>query len=265
MQLIANISLMFTELPLPLRLAAAARAGFDGVEIQFPYEVDARELKRLAGDLPVVLINVPADDGRGGVGRSTDAAQRARFAEGVEQAVRYAEILGVRKTNVLSGPPPIGQDDQVTARVLSDNVALAAERFDAVGTEVVVEAINPFDVPGFWLDGLDKALRFLEGQADPRVSLQFDLYHMARTEPDLVDAIRRAGSLIGHVQFADNPGRHEPGTGSIDFAAAFTALRDTGYDAPVAAEYRPAGLTEDGLGWMEDISRMIGRGRLLAG
>ena len=259
MQLIANISLMFTELPLELRFAAAARAGFDGVEIQFPYEADPRELKRAAGDLPVVLINVPADDGRGGNGRSTDAAQRALFAAGVDEAVRFAEILGARKANVLDGPPPIGQSDTVTARVLSDNVLLAADQLDQVGTEILVEVINPFDVPGFWLDGLEKALRFIDGQADPRVGLQFDFYHLARTEPDLVTAIRRAGRHIGHVQFADNPGRHEPGTGRLDFEAAFAALKAVGYSGPVAAEYRPAGRTEDGLGWMDELSLLIGR------
>lgn len=253
MQLIANISLMFTELPLDLRFAAAARAGFDGVEIQFPYEMDPLLLKRCAGDVPVVLINIPADDGRGGIGRSTDAAQRGLFAEGVESAMRYAEALGVRKANVLSGPPPVGQSDTVTARVLSDNVQLAAERMDSVGVEIVVEAINPFDVPGFWLQSLDKALRFIDGQGDPRVSLQFDFYHMARTEPDLPAAILQAGPRIGHVQFADHPGRHEPGTGRIDFAAAFAALHKTGYRDVVAAEYRAAAGTQAGLGWMEQV------------
>jgi hydroxypyruvate isomerase len=114
----------------------------------------------------------------------------------------------------------------------------------------VVEAVNPFDVPGFWLDGLGKALGFLDALGDERILLQFDFYHMARTEPDLVAAIAEAGPRIGHVQFADHPGRHEPGTGGIDFTSAFAALKRTGYDDVVSAEYRPAGRTDDGLGWM---------------
>ncbi|NNM74251.1 TIM barrel protein [Enterovirga aerilata] len=260
MQLVANLTLMFTEVPFLDRFAAAARAGFAGAEVQFPYEWSTEEIRRAAGDLPIVLINLPASDGRGGNGRATDAGARDAFAQGVEQAVRYAEELGVSKVNLLAGPPPIGQDDRTTARVFSDNVALAARRFERAGAELMLEVINPFDVPGFWLDSLDKFLRFYAGQGDPRIRLQFDLYHMARTEPDLVAAIRRAGELIGHVQFADNPGRHEPGTGELDFKAAFGALRAVHYDGAAAAEYRPLGRTEDGLGWMKEAPAWFGRG-----
>jgi hydroxypyruvate isomerase len=259
MQLVSNLTMMFTELPLLDRFAAAARGGFAGVEIQFPYEAEIADLRRAAGDLPIVLINVPASDLRGGNGRATDATARAHFAEGLEQAVRYAGELGVSKANILAGPPPIGQDDRTTARVFSDNVALAATRFERIGVELMLEVINPFDVPGFWLDSLDKFIRFYGGQGDPRIRLQFDLYHMARIEPDLVEAVRRAGELIGHVQFADNPGRHEPGTGSLDFKAAFAALRAVHYDGAAAAEYRPAGRTEDGLGWMKQAPAWFGR------
>lgn len=259
MQLIANLSLMFTEVPFLERFSAAGRAGFAGVEIQFPYEWSVEEISRAAGELPIVLINVPALDERGGNGRATDGAARAAFAEGVEQAVRYAAELGVSKVNVLAGPPPIGQDDATTARVFSDNVSLAAKRFERIGVETMLEVINPFDIPGFWLDSLDKFLRFYAGQGDPRLRLQFDLYHMARTEADLVEAVRRAGDLIGHVQFADNPGRHEPGTGQLDFKAAFAALRAVHYDGAVGAEYRPAGRTEAGLGWMKEAPAWFGR------
>jgi hydroxypyruvate isomerase len=250
MDLIANITLLFTELPLAQRFAAAARAGFDGVEIQFPYEADAAALRRAAGDLPIVLINVPAADGRGGNGLSTDAAQQGVFLRALDQAVRYAEILRVQKVNVLPGPPPAGQPPDVTDGTLVENVRLTARRMAEIGVRTLVEAVNPFDVPGFWLDGLHPALSFLDGLADPSVQLQFDFYHMARTEPDLPRAIERAGWRIGHVQFADHPGRHEPGSGEMDFAAAFAALRGVGYDGAVSAEYRPAGATTEGLAWL---------------
>jgi hydroxypyruvate isomerase len=133
-----------------------------------------------------------------------------------------------------------------------------------IGVKVVVEAINPFDVPGFFLDGLDPALAFLDLLGDPAVSLQFDFYHMARTEPDLVAAIARAGWRIGHVQFADHPGRHEPGSGAIDFEDALSALRKTGYAGAVSAEYRPAGRTEAGLGWMSRLRAQLGTGPQVA-
>lgn len=259
MQLVANLSFMFTERPLPERFAAAARAGFEGVEVQFPYDHDADALRRAAGDVPVVLVNAPASDPRGSIGRATDASLRAEFRQGLEETVRYAEALRVAKVNVLPGPPPPGQDAETTDAVLADNLRLAAERLAGAGVAVVVEAINPWDVPGMWLDGLGKALRFLERLGEPRVRLQFDLYHMARTEPDLAAAIGRAGDRIGHVQFADTDGRNEPGTGGIDFEAAFAALRRTGYDDAVAAEYRPRGRTEDGLGWMSRVPGWFGR------
>ena len=250
MHLIANLSLLFTEMPLARRFGAAAAAGFEGVEIQFPYESDPAALKRDAGGMPIVLINAPARDPRGANGLATDATQRQAFAENLEEAIRFAGILGVRKLNVLPGPPPPGQADAETEAVLADNLSLAAERCDGIGVAVVTEAINPFDAPGFWLDRLGKALSTLETLGDRRVKLQFDLYHMSRTEPDLVAAIGAAAPWIGHVQFADDPGRHEPGTGSIDFPAAFAALRRAGYGDAVSAEYRPAGRTQDGLGWM---------------
>jgi hydroxypyruvate isomerase len=250
MQLISNLTFMFTEVPLLERFAAAKRAGFEGVEVQFPYDHDLALVKRAAAGVPVVLINAPASDRRGGNGRSTDASLRQEFRDGIEQAMRYAEALGVSKVNVLPGPPPPGQEAAETDAVLAENLARAAERLSEIGVATVTEAINPWDVPGMWLDGLPKALEFLDRLGDAGVRLQFDLYHMARTEPDLVAAIRTAGPRIGHVQFADTEGRHEPGTGGIDFDAAFRALHGVGYDGAVSAEYKPAGRTEDGLAWM---------------
>lgn len=259
MQLIANLTFMFTERELHDRFGAAARAGFEGVEVQFPYDQDAAALRQVAGDLPIVLINCPASDPRGGNGRATDASLRAEFRQGLEEAMHFAEILRVSKVNVLPGPPPPGQDAGTTDAVLAENLVLAAERLGGIGVAVVTEAINPWDVPGFWLDGLGKAQSFLAGLGDPRVRLQFDLYHMARTEPDLVAAIEAAGPSIGHVQFADTEGRNEPGTGGIDFDAAFAALHRVGYDGAIAAEYKPAGRTEDGLGWMSRVPGWFGR------
>ena len=258
MRLIANLSLMFTEVPLERRFAEAARAGFDGVEIQFPYEIDADALCRAAGDLPVELINVPAAHPSGGIGLATDARLEGDFRDAVEIAARYAGALGVRKLNVLAGAPPDGQAPGLTEDTLAENVRHASRRFRALGIDTVVEAINPVDMPGFWLDGLEKSLGFLDTLGDPSVKLQFDLYHMALTEPDLPAAIERAGWRIGHVQFADAPGRHEPGTGGIDFAAAFAALARTGYRGAVSAEYRPAGRTADGLGWMAALRGRLG-------
>jgi len=140
---------------------------------------------------------------------------------------------------------------------LVENLRRAGDLFGTIGVKVMVEPVNPVDVPGFFLSSLDAALEALDRADHPNLFLQFDFYHMAITEPDLVATIRRAGPRIGHVQFADTPGRHEPGTGTIDFARALAALKETGYVGAVSAEYRPKGETLAGLGWMKDFREMM--------
>ncbi|MEW5423608.1 hydroxypyruvate isomerase family protein [Amorphus sp. 3PC139-8] len=258
MELIANVSLLFAERPLLERLPAAMAAGFDGVEIQFPYDEEVSLLSHVAVDCPVHLINAPAGAPLSGdVGLSTDAERIEGFRKGIDVARRFADGLGCRKVNVLAGPPPPGQPDDVTRRVLIDNVRALADVLSADGRRVMVEMVNPYDVPGYFVDSLDMALKLIGEIDHPSVDLQFDLYHMARTEPDLIAAIWRADSAIGHVQFADVPGRHEPGTGSIDFVSAFNVLRAIGYSGAVSAEYRPLTRTESGLDWMRTLKPVV--------
>lgn len=260
MRLAANISLMFTEVPLPARFTAARDAGFDGVEIQFPYDHAATALADAAqaAGMPVVLINIPAGDiAAGDVGLGALPDRRAEFAAGVAQCLPYARALGVRRVNILPGRPAPDADPEACHAALAANLRMAAEAFAPFGIRVMVEPINPIDVPGVFLDRLAPALRAVRAAAHPGAAVQFDLYHMARTEPDLPAAIAEAGALIGHVQFADTPGRHEPFSASLDFAAAFAALRGAGYDDWVSAEYRPAGRTQDGLGWMPRLRAML--------
>lgn len=259
MRLIANLSMLFTELPLVERLAEAKAAGFAGVEIQFPYSDSLEVLARArdAAEIDIVLINVPAGDLAGGdLGLAALPDRRAEFYEAVETAAYWAAALDAKKTNILAGRP--GEIDKETAwRTLTENVRAAADRFGEIGVAVGIEPVNPYDAPGFFLASLDLGLEAVSRAGHDNVHLQFDLYHMARTEPDLCAAIERAGPAIGHVQFADAPGRHEPGTGGIDFSAALHALKKIGYDDALAAEYRPAGQTEDGLTWMADFQRMM--------
>lgn len=260
MRIAANISLLFTELPLPDRFAAARDAGFDGVEIQFPYDHPAEALAaaaRAAG-MPVVLVNIPAGDiGAGDVGLGALPSRRAAFRAAVERCLPCARSLGVRRVNILSGRPGPDEDRAACAATLAANLRHAAEAFAPFGIRVMVEPVNPVDVPGFFLDRLAPALQAVRAAAHPDAGVQFDLYHMARTEPDLAAAIAQAGAAIGHVQFADTRGRHEPFTGDIDFAAAIAALRRAGYDDWIAAEYRPAGRTEDGLAWLPRLRRLL--------
>lgn len=258
MRLIANISTMFKEVPLAARLKAAHAAGFEGVEIQFPETADIEHLKAQsdAHDMPIILINVPRGPGDS-VGLAALPGQEEAYRAAVATCATQAAALGARKVNVLSGRAPEGAKRDACLSTLKRNLVHTAELMGAIGVRVMVEPVNRVDVPGFFLSGLAEGLSLLDDIDHPNLALQFDFYHMAITEPDLPDAIRRAASRIGHVQFADTPGRHEPGTGSIDFSMAFAALRDIGYDVEVSAEYNPQNSTLQGLGWITDFKRML--------
>lgn len=258
MHLSANLSMLFCETPMVERMALAAEAGFASVEIQFPEDENLPALASATEtlSLPVTLINVPRGEDNE-VGLAALPGREEDFRAAMERCAAQAKTLGVTKTNILSGRPPAGADREICMACLTDNLRRAGDLFGTIGVRVMVEPINPFDVPGFFLTSLDAALEALERADHPNLFLQFDFYHIAITEPDLVSAIRRAGPIIGHVQFADTPGRNEPGTGSIDFASAMAALKETGYQGAVSAEYRPKGETMAGLGWMRDFREMM--------
>jgi len=254
MQLIANLSLLFTERPLPERVAAARQAGFDGVEIQFPYELSPLELKRELErqGMPLLLINLPAGDLMdGGPGLACQPQRRREFAEALDTALEYAAIAGPKMVNVLAGRLTAGQDPEQAFMTLAANVREAARAFSRLHIEVLVEAINPLDMPGFFLYTPQQQLDLLREIAQPNVRAQLDLYHMARQAIDPGQAIAELGDAIGHVQFADCPGRHEPGSGVLDFPAIRHQLEQAGYRGVWAAEYRPSGRTEESLGWMQ--------------
>jgi hydroxypyruvate isomerase len=255
MLLVTNLSLMFTEVPLIERFQAAADAGFSRVEIQFPYEADPGALvaARDAAGVEMILVNVPAGDmAAGDVGLTSLPGRTAEYREAVETCLIYAKALGVSRVNSLAGRPAEGRTPDA-ADTLTENLRYAADRFAEIGVTVLVEPINPYDVPGFYLTSLDQAIEAVERADRPNVKILFDLYHLAQTEDSLNAAAERAAGLIGHVQFADVPGRVEPGAGTIDFAAAFDALRRIGYEDCISAEYRPVATTVEGLGWMPDL------------
>lgn len=259
MQIAANLSMLFHDLPMVERIAAAADAGFKVVEIQFPYEVELADLVRARerAGVEFALINVPAGDLQAGdVGLTSLPHRRDEYRAAVELCFSYAEALGVTRINSLAGRPPQGE----TAAALStliENLQFAAERFAEIGATVLVEPVNANDVPGFLFNQLEPALQAVSDVKRDNVKILFDLYHMAQSEPSLVEAIKNCGPLIGHVQFADTPGRHQPGTGNIDFQPAFEALKAVGYSGRVSAEYWPTGDTVASLGWREDFEKWM--------
>lgn len=248
----ANLSTMFKEYDPIDRPGAAHAAGFRAVEMQFPYELDCGVLAGVIKDLAlaVSVINVPCGDFvAGGAGNAALPGRTGDFRESVALARQYAEALGARHVNVLAGTPSI--DRETAESTLADNLHHAAAVFAEIGVGVAVEAINDIDRPGFFLSTARSVIDIIDRADHPNLSLQFDLYHMAMMGLPLVDTYRQHADRIGHIQFADAPGRHEPGTGNIDFAPVFAAIDESGYDGWVAAEYLPANGTENSLDWMQ--------------
>jgi hydroxypyruvate isomerase len=259
MRLAANLSLMFCEVPLIERLKSADDAGFSVVEIQFPYEADLDDLIRARDECGVEmgLINLPPGDlAAGDRGLTCLPGRQQEFQDAVATGMNYARGLDVRLINCLSGCPPPGDRREATGTLI-ENLRYAADQFAEIGATVLVEPVNPGDVPGFMFNRLGPALDAVRATERDNVKLLFDFYHMAQTEPSLVDAVRQAGSLIGHVQFADTPGRHEPGSGTIDFDQALLALKGIGYEGDISAEYRPTHVTSESLDWMDKFATLI--------
>lgn len=248
----ANLSMLFTELPLLARFQAARDTGFQAVEMQFPYEAALPELQaaRERAGVEVVLINVPAGDlMQGGDGLASVPGREAAFHAAVEQALGYAAGLGVRCVNVLAGRLAEGVARAAAHDTLAANLRHAAERFATIGVKVTCEAINPFDMPRFLLNTSADMLAMLDRVSHPNLAMQVDLYHLARMGEDLPTLLRQHWPQIGHLQFADVPGRGAPGSGELDFQALFGLIAALPYQGWTGAEYKPGMASADSLGW----------------
>jgi hydroxypyruvate isomerase len=255
MKIAANLSLLFTELPLLARVQAAAAAGFDGVEIQFPYEVPALQLKEALAraGLPLRLINLPcADLMTGGPGLAAVAARQTEFDAALQQALTYAAMTRPAYVNVLAGRLAAGVSRAQALACLMANLHKTAEAFALLGIGVLCEAINPLDMPGFLLNTPTQLDELLRAVNHPNLQAQFDLYHMARQGLDMPAGMALLAGRIGHVQFADCPGRSEPGSGKLDFPYLLQALRDSGYAGWLGAEYQPSRIAGETLGWLQE-------------
>jgi hydroxypyruvate isomerase len=252
----ANLSFLWTERPFLERFDAAAEAGFSRVEYMFPYEHPAADVReRLdAANVEQVLFNLPAGDWAGGErGLAGHPGRIDEFRAGVEQALAYAEVLGVEQLNCLAGLRLENVDPAVQWSALIDNVRYAARAAQATGRRLLLETVNTFDVPGFLLPTTDDALRLMAEVSEPNLKLQFDAYHVQRMEGDPAARLAPLLDRVGHVQIADAPGRHQPGTGDIDFSALFELL-DEGYEGAVGLEYIPIPDTAGSLGWLEELT-----------
>lgn len=248
----ANLSMLYPEHAFLDRFAAAAADGFTGVEYLGPYDETPEDVARALADsgLTQVLFNVPSGDwaaGERGIGGLP--GREAEFAQGVDKAILYAEALGCTQVNCLAGIAPEGAEAAHEA-VLAENLKMAADRLGAAGIRLLLEPINTRDIPGFLVTGTHQFLRIADAVGSPNLWLQYDFYHMQIMQGDLVPTFEALRDRIAHVQIADNPGRHEPGTGEINHPYLFESLDRLGYAGWVGAEYKPAAGTSEGLTWM---------------
>jgi hydroxypyruvate isomerase len=251
-KLAANLSTLYTELDMLERLDAAARSGFRAVEIQFPYAYakDALAERLERNRLTLVLHNLPPGDwaaGERGIACHPDRV--GEFQDSVGRAVDYATALGCRQLNCLAGIAPPDAKREAARATFVANLRFAADKLEAAGIRLLIEAINTHDIPGFFLSRSREAFDIIRETGSANAYFQYDVYHMQRMEGELANTIRANLPLISHIQIADTPGRHEPGTGEINFAFLFRHLDAIGYDRWIGCEYRPLTTTIEGLGW----------------
>jgi hydroxypyruvate isomerase len=250
----ANLTMLFNEVPFMERFDKAAAANFKAVEFLFPYAFSAADIKAKLDQnkLTLVLHNLPAGNweaGERGIACLPDRVEE--FRKGVSNAVEYATALGVKQVNCLAGKMPEGVAHAVLRTTFIDNLKYAAAELKKANIKLLIEPINTFDIPGFFLSGTQQAIDIITEVGSDNLFLQYDIYHAQRMEGELANSIQKHLAKIAHIQLADNPGRNEPGTGEINYAYIFAMLDRIGYTGWIGCEYKPAATTEAGLGWFK--------------
>lgn len=249
----ANLTLLYNEHDFMDRFAAAAQAGFSGVEYLFPYDFDKHRLAEQlhTHHLEQVLHNLPAGNWGGGErGIACHPDRVTEFKDGVGKALEYATALGCKQLNCLAGIRPPAVDPLDARETFIRNLQFAAPRLKKSGIRLLIEPINTRDIPGFFLNYTKQALDIIKAVGSDNLFLQYDIYHMQIMEGDLARTIEANLALIPHMQLADNPGRNEPGTGEINFPWLFSHIDKIGYQGWIGCEYKPATTTAAGLGWV---------------
>jgi hydroxypyruvate isomerase len=249
----ANLSMLFNEVELIKRFKAAKQNGFDAVEIQFPYSLSAETLKNILEEqqLKLILFNVDADDLlHGGEGLACVPEKQDQFRQAVAQSLKYVKLLKPEAINILPGRCFNEKRKQDYLKTFKENLCFAAEAFSPLGIKTVFEAINSHDMPGFIIHNGQQMLDILSQLKLPRLFMQYDIYHMQMMGDKPDEFITRHANKIGHIQFADCPGRGQPGTGQINFEHIFSVIEKSSYSGWVGAEYKPVGTTSESLGWL---------------
>ena len=253
----ANLTMMFNEIPFPERFAAAAKAGFSAVEFLFPYDYPVADVTRWLKEknLKSALFNMPPGDWAAGErGIASLPGREDEFMAGVHTAIEYALAMGTPTIHAMAGLVPADADRPAYRATYVKNIGLAAKELAKHGLTLLIEPINTFDIPGFWLNRTAQAIALIEEVGSSNLWLQHDIYHMQRMEGELATTIARHLPKIAHMQIADNPGRNEPGTGEINYAWLFRFIDQLGYDGWIGCEYKPAAGTREGLGWIKALA-----------
>ena len=254
----ANLFMLWPELDVYDRFGAAAAAGFTRVETLFVHTLDVARVKARLVEygLELVLFDpYPGDWDAGERGLLGLPGREAEFLDAVLGGIRHAELLGTRRLNVLAGIRPAHVSPAAAFDTAVTNLRAAAPRAEAAGVSLLIENLNPIDFPGYLADSAERAAALVSAVAHPSVRLQLDQYHVGMTGGDAPAAARQYAALLGHVQIADVPGRHEPGTGTQPIAAFLSALDESGYEGQVGLEYRPATTTQAALEWLPRAAR----------
>ncbi|BDT75302.1 hydroxypyruvate isomerase [Polynucleobacter sp. KF022] len=258
-QFAANLTMLFNEHSFMDRFEKAAESGFKAVEFLFPYAYKAGEIRQKLdqNNLRLVLHNLPAgdwDEGERGIACLPDRMDE--FKASVAKAIEYAKVLGVGQLNCLAGKAPAGLSQELLQATLIANLRYAAAELKKVNIKLLIEPINTFDIPGFYLSKTQQALEILNEVGVDNVYIQYDIYHAQRMEGELSKTLEKNISRIAHIQLADNPGRHEPGTGEINYAYLFKLIDRIGYQGWIGCEYKPATQTQSGLDWIKSLNRL---------
>ena len=251
-KLAANLTMLFGEVPFLERFKSAAEAGFSAVEYLFPYDHDPQMLGRQLRDhgLVQVLHNLPGGNwaaGERGIACLPDRVDE--FKAGVDKAIDYATALDCTRVNCLAGIQTPAVPSSAAGETFTRNVEYAASRLKAAGIQLMIEPINTRDVPGFFLNTTRQALDVIAAVGSDNVFVQFDIYHMQIMEGNVASTIEKHLPSIGHMQLADVPGRHEPGTGEIDYGSLLDLVDRIGYGGWIGCEYIPLAGTSNGLHW----------------
>ena len=255
-QFAANLTMLFNEVPFLERFAASKAAGFDVVECQFPYAYEVGELVQLLLQYQqkMVLHNLPAGNwDAGDRGIACDPNRVNEFRAGVATAIEYATALQCKQVNCLAGKVPAGVSHARAHATFIENLKYAAAELHTAGVRLLIEPINHFDIPGFFLTTTQQAIAIMDEVGSNNLYLQYDIYHAQRMEGELGNTISKVLARIGHIQLADNPGRNEPGTGEINYAWLLKHIDALGYRGYVGCEYKPKTTTQAGLVWREHL------------